>query len=132
MCFQISFKRGERWRAADVCRKRLPTVNPDVQPENRYPYHYQKCKKLISADLGQTLQETRWLKVALDTASPTWQRTTGRRRLQSLWFLTLKQQDICTQIICDLPKKPILSFVPISCHCGQMGPTAPADAPTGQ
>ena len=24
MCFQISLERGERWRAADVCRKRVP------------------------------------------------------------------------------------------------------------
>ena len=24
MCFQICLERGERWRAADVCRKRVP------------------------------------------------------------------------------------------------------------
>ena len=24
MCFQIFLERGERWRAADVCRKRVP------------------------------------------------------------------------------------------------------------
>ena len=24
MCFQIFLQRGERWRAADVCRKRVP------------------------------------------------------------------------------------------------------------
>ena len=24
MCFQVFLERGERWRAADVCRKRVP------------------------------------------------------------------------------------------------------------